>query len=99
MPIIPYLDDMRFDPETRRVMGVAFEMVSAALRIDGRIDDTTDHLGAIIARKVIEFAQAGERDPDWLCEKVLIDLRAAFGSVLATASTSSRSAPRRRTGI
>src|SRR5262249_43212129 len=32
MPITPYLNGMSFHPKTKRVMGVAFEMVCAALR-------------------------------------------------------------------
>jgi hypothetical protein len=71
MPITPYLDGHRFGPETKRVMGVAFEMVCAALRIDC----TVDGHAAIIAKKVIELATAGEHDPDRLCEKALNDLR------------------------
>ena len=32
MPITPYLYGGRFDPETKRVLGVALEMVCIALR-------------------------------------------------------------------
>ena len=38
MPITPYLNGMSFNPETKRVMGVAFEMVCAALRLSDRGD-------------------------------------------------------------
>jgi len=38
MPITPYLNGMSFHPETKRVMGVAFEMVCAALRLSDRGD-------------------------------------------------------------
>jgi hypothetical protein len=31
MPITPFLDGHKFDPETKRVMGVAFEMTCAAV--------------------------------------------------------------------
>jgi hypothetical protein len=67
MPIRPYLDGHRFDPETIRIMGVAFEMARAALRIANR-DDLTNE---VIAQRVIELAKAGERDPDALCEGAL----------------------------
>ena len=33
MPIRQFLNDKRFDPETTRVLGVAFEMVCIALRL------------------------------------------------------------------
>ena len=33
MPITPYLDGHKFDPETKRVMGVAFEMARVPLGV------------------------------------------------------------------
>jgi hypothetical protein len=39
MPIRPYINGERFEDETLRVMGVAFEAVCAALRIGGSDDD------------------------------------------------------------
>jgi hypothetical protein len=36
MPIRPYLDGHQFDPETVRVMGVAFEMAREALYLANR---------------------------------------------------------------
>jgi hypothetical protein len=71
MPITPYLNGERFEPETKRVLGVAFEQVSIALRIGASDDDVKQ----AIANKVIELAKAGERDPDILCERVLEDIR------------------------
>ena len=41
MPITQYLDGFRFDPETTRVIGIAFEMTRAVIKLDGQdpIDD------------------------------------------------------------
>ena len=72
MPITPFLNGFKFDPEATRVMGVAFEMARAALRLA----DQDDPAVAIIANRIIELAKAGERNPDLLCERVLNDLRA-----------------------
>jgi hypothetical protein len=47
MPITPFLDGQKFDPETKRVMGVAFEMTRAALRLTDRNDPIIE----IIAKK------------------------------------------------
>ena len=69
MPIRPFLDGYGFDPETMRIMGVAFEMARAAVI---RRADLTDEA---IARTIIELAKAGERNPDLLCERALKDLR------------------------
>ena len=71
MPIAPYLDGMSFQPEARRVMGVAFEMVCVALRLA----DRSDLANEIIARRIIELAKAGEHNPDLLCKGALEELR------------------------
>ena len=65
MPITPYLDGISVDPETKRVMGVAFEMARASLRCS----DSWDPVVAIAARKIIALAKDGERNPDLLCER------------------------------
>jgi hypothetical protein len=67
MSITPYLNGFRVDSETKRVLGVAFEMACVALRLAGRGDLAHE----VIARRMIELAQAGERNPDVLCETVL----------------------------
>jgi hypothetical protein len=56
---------MQVDPETRRVVGLAFAMTCVDL--DGEIKP-------LIASKIIELAKAGERDPNRLCERTLLEL-------------------------
>jgi hypothetical protein len=68
MSITPYLSGFSVDSETKRVLGVAFEMTCVALRLAGRGGDLAHE---VIARRMIELAQAGERNPDILCETVL----------------------------
>ena len=67
MPIRQFLNGERFDPETTRIMGVAFE----AARIALRLADRGDAFDAVVAKRIIEFAKAGERNPDALCEVAL----------------------------
>ena len=69
MPITPFLDGQKFDSETKRVMGVAFEMTRAALRLTDRNDPIIE----IIAKKIIELAKAGARNPDLLCERAGVE--------------------------
>jgi hypothetical protein len=71
MSIAPYLHGTNFDRETRRVMGVAFEMVRVALGLaeQGYIDNE------IIAKQIIELAETGERNPDILCDLTLKEIR------------------------
>ena len=71
MPITSFLNGARFDPETKRVLGVAFEMVCIAVRTEG----SDDFVKQAIATKIIDLAKAGEHNPDLLCEQVLKDIR------------------------
>jgi hypothetical protein len=53
-------------------MGLAFEMALVALRLADRHDLAND----VLARKIMDLAKAGERDPERLCEAVLREFRA-----------------------
>ena len=67
MPITTFLGDQKFDPETTRIMGVAFEMARAAVKRDwGGL-----YANHSIAKRIIELAKGGERNPDVLCEQAL----------------------------
>jgi hypothetical protein len=67
MPIRPYLEGQRFDAETTRLMGIAFETAIQALHNRGVIDPPRE----AIARAIIGSAKAGERDPERLCDLAL----------------------------
>jgi hypothetical protein len=71
MLITPFLDGHKFDPETKRVLGLAFEMTCVALQIG----DCDEWVKRAIADKIIDLAKAGERSPDILCEQALKDIR------------------------
>jgi hypothetical protein len=72
MPISQFLGNSNFDLETRRIMGLAFEMTRLALGLADRGDIANE----LIAKRIIELAQAGELNPDVLCEAVVKELRA-----------------------
>ena len=59
MPVTPFLDGLQFDPETRRLIGVAFEMARVALE-----QQWGDRADTILAGRIIALAKAGERNPD-----------------------------------
>ena len=65
MPIRPFLNGQTFDPETARLVGIAFETARAAIKRPGDLSDE------IIARTIIELAKAGERNVEVLCEAAL----------------------------
>jgi hypothetical protein len=68
MPIT--LEDFDVDPETKRVPGAALEKTRVSLAL------ADDLANGIIAKRLIELAKAGERNPDLLCEGALGKLRA-----------------------
>ena len=67
MAIYGYLQNSGFDPEAIRIMTTAYEAVREQLGLTDRSDPLTQ----LVARKVIEIAQTGVRDPDLLCERVV----------------------------
>jgi len=60
MPITQFLDSSKFDPETKQVMGVAFEMARAALQLA----DKSNLINERIAKRIIELAKTSELNPD-----------------------------------
>ena len=65
----PYLNDFDGDPETKRVLGVAVEMARVSLGLD-------HFANGMIAKRIVELAGAGERNPDLLCQAAIEELRA-----------------------
>ena len=68
MPIRPYLEGHKFDGETIRQMGIAFELALASLRDPSGFDDP---IRAALAQRIIALAKEGERDAERLCEGAL----------------------------
>ena len=78
MPMRAHLEGADgFDPEAIRQMGVAFEMALASL---GSTPNYADPVRETVARKIIEFAKTGERDPERLCEGALKLLALGVGT-------------------
>jgi hypothetical protein len=79
MPIRPHLQGHRFDAETVRLLGLAFEKALVALQhADGVVSPTRD----AVAQKIIELAKAGERDPERLCDTAVQACLQAIAEVL-----------------
>ena len=72
MPIRIYLAGHKFDGETIRLMGIAFE---TALGAYGATLGSDDPIRTALAQNIISKAQAGERDPERLCEAALKAVR------------------------
>ena len=68
--ILPFFRDCSFDPQAIQIMNAAFERACESLHDIGQPDLVKE----IIARRIIEVAQTGERYIDRLCERALIAL-------------------------
>jgi len=65
--IIPFLDGAAFDAVHVEAMGRAFDKAAAALHDKGQPTVVRE----VIAKRIIEIAKTGERDPDKMCERAL----------------------------
>lgn len=70
MPLTPFLKEATFNPEAIKAMTTAFDAVCEALQLVIRSDPVTE----IVARKVIEVAGTGEREPERIRDLVLLAL-------------------------
>jgi hypothetical protein len=70
MPLRPHLIEGVFDPPAIAAMTAAYEAACASLGLV----DKGDPLNEIVARKVIEIASTGERDPRRLSDLALLTL-------------------------
>jgi hypothetical protein len=59
-----------FTPEEVVVLGTAYEAILVVLRLNDRLDPITE----IIATKVIQLFQSGERDPTQICNRAIKQL-------------------------
>ena len=75
MPMDRLLDNASFDPVALTALRNAYEGVCAALQLA----DRTDPLTEVVAKKIIEHARRGERDPLRLREIVLKELQSMDG--------------------
>lgn len=71
MPIRQLLDSSAFNPEEVVLLCNVFEDMLRALKLVDRSDPAT----SLIAKKIIELARRGERDPARLCDGVMKEFR------------------------
>jgi hypothetical protein len=70
MAIYRLLKNHAFGPDEIKVLTTAYEEVLRTLRLQNRADPATE----MIAKKIIELAQCGERDPIRLREHAIRSL-------------------------
>jgi tartrate dehydratase beta subunit/fumarate hydratase class I family protein len=88
MNIIP-IKDVSFDDTTTLAMGEAFDHACVSLRRFGRLITAREW----IAKRIIEAAKNGERDPARLCEQSLIPFGVEDMSILVVRVGRDRAAP------
>ena len=71
MPIRQELGNLAFEPTDIEAMNRALETACVMLRLSKR----EESLRQIVARKIIECAASGERDPEVLCQMVVSELQ------------------------
>ena len=71
MPISRINANAAFDPQAVKALAAAYDAACAVLHVVDRADPRT----TIVAKKIIEHAQQGERDPIRLRDLVLIELQ------------------------
>jgi hypothetical protein len=71
MPTRQMFGNLTFEPADIEAMSRALEAACVALRLSKR----EEPLRQIVARKVIECAATGERDPGVLCRMVVFELQ------------------------
>jgi hypothetical protein len=76
MPVYPLLQGQAFEPELIDAMARAFEDALRVLQLTNR----NDPLNTIVAKRIIEVAQTGERDPQRIREQVLHSLHDNSGA-------------------
>ncbi len=67
MPLRHLLQGSAFDPDTIEVISAAYEGVCKTLGLV----DRTDPLTQLVAKKILELAERGERDPGRLHGEIL----------------------------
>jgi hypothetical protein len=70
MAIYRFFKERAFEPEAVICMARAYESALLALRLTDRQDLLTE----IVAKKIIEIAETGERDPDRLRDRALEEI-------------------------
>jgi hypothetical protein len=67
VPIYRLLKGSAFGPDEIKVMSSAFEAALRELKLVDRSDPATE----LVAKRIIDLAQQGERDPHRLCERAV----------------------------
>ena len=71
MAIYRLLQSSAFEPDDIERMASAYELARRALKLKDRNDPITE----TVARKIIDVAQTGEKDPERICAQAIERIR------------------------
>ena len=83
----PVLQVAVFDPAATHIMGQAFDCACRSLHNIGQLNNAVKE---VIAKRIVELARDGERDPNKLCEHSLQTLGFFPGAEVPTKCASDR---------
>ena len=72
MPIVRHLQGFDFDPETIKIITIAYEKVCRELQLIDRNDPLTE----FVTKEIIAVAQTGERDSNRIAQNAMQKLGA-----------------------
>jgi hypothetical protein len=81
MSIVPFLNNQVFDAELTQAMGKAFD--AAWIKLDGG-RRPSELVKEVLAKRIIDLALTGERDPQQLCAKALPRAASSIGITHST---------------
>ena len=67
MPIYRFLKDSGLGAEETKIIAAAYE--SACERL--KLNDKPEQMRQLVAKRVLAIAQTGERDPQWISDRVV----------------------------
>ncbi len=70
MPIYRLLGDSDFGPEEIKIIVAAFQRACEQLNLT----DKPEQMKQLVAKRVVEIVQTGERDAQWISDRVVRDL-------------------------
>jgi hypothetical protein len=68
--VIPFFRDKAFEPQATQIMGAAYDKACETLHGVAQAELVKE----IIAKRIVQVAQSGERDPERLCARGLLAL-------------------------
>jgi len=71
VPIYQFLKDSDFGPEETKIIGAAYQRACEELGLTNK----SEQIKQLVAKRVLAIAQTGERNPQWISDRVVRDFQ------------------------